>query len=69
MGPSGRGCGKVLSDLSDAEKTFEEVQHLFVTETLSNQDGKGTSLTWQILNTWSISMHHTCDGYSLHHSR
>ena len=45
-GPSGRGCGKVLSDLSDAEKAFEEVQHLFVIETLSNQDGKGTSLTW-----------------------
>lgn len=43
-GPSGRGCGKVLSDLSDAVKAFEEVQHLLVIETLSNQDGKGASL-------------------------
>lgn len=44
MGPSGRGYGKVLSDLSDAVKAFEEVQHLLVIETLSNQDGKGASL-------------------------
>lgn len=44
MGPSGRGCGKVLSDLSDAVKAFEEIQHLLVIETLSNQDGKGAFL-------------------------